>query len=210
MPHDEIQRLQRTLHEHNPFRSVKLMTIGPNGARVLVKEGGRLNVNETSIRNRQSLIFERISLRELFLFELWIDGGCAVRFRDLSFHYINYSLYPYENSATYREQLRYYATIEARDAAGDDDIGLIIEFNVRLSPEDHARLLQRDSIMEFTPPPQLSNNRYVAERGAEEEIPISCLSEDWVVSRKLTFLSHMCCSASFFFRHLTVPYVPYE
>jgi hypothetical protein len=76
----QVQRLQRTLHEHNPFRSFKLT--GPNGAR-LVKEG-RFNVETTSLNAPFCLYeeggFENVSLRKLPKLELWIDGGCSVRF----------------------------------------------------------------------------------------------------------------------------------
>ncbi len=110
---------------------------------MLVDEG-RVNVDETLVRNQRLFLFregshlENRRLRELFLFELWIDGGCAVRFRDLSFHYISYHA---KKETPAGGQSQFFANIEARDAAGVDDVGLIIEFKIHISPEEHARLL---------------------------------------------------------------------
>jgi hypothetical protein len=86
------------------------------------------------------------------------------------------------------------------------NIGLRLVFYVVLPP-DHARVLQRDSIVEFTPPESLDDSdSCIAERGAEEEIPMLRLSEDLLGKRRVHIFFHKwTCSNSFFFRRLTVP-----
>jgi hypothetical protein len=68
--------------------------------------------------------------------ELWIDGGSSVRLQDLSFHYTAYN---YVKTVTAcGDEWGYVATIEARD--GDD---LNLQIKIFLSPDDHAKLLNR-------------------------------------------------------------------
>jgi hypothetical protein len=202
------QQLHRTLHERNPRRSVKLT--GPNGSPVIAEYNLHLSTaiqrfprthftlfRGNPVDHPASLRFP--TLRHLLRAEIWIDGGRAVRLRDLVFRY---TAYKYVDTW---QGWQYFATLCARD--GDD---LILEAEISLPLDDHAKLLRRDSCVDFAPPAVLDSDRYYVEHSADEEIPISYLLELCGENDAIIFFNHWMCTGDYFVRHLTVPYMPVE
>lgn len=65
------------------------------------------------------------------------------------------------------------AIIEARD--GDD---LKLEIDIFISPDDHAKLLNREQSVDFLPPTERENDRYLVDYSLrDQEIPLFHLLE---------------------------------
>lgn len=136
----------------------------------------------------------------LLTLELWIDGGCSVRLQDLSFHYTSYKYI-----STHRTEYNYFAKIEARD----DDLNL--EFHIFISPDDHAKVLNREQSVDYLPPEtERENCEYNVEKDFDQEIPLSHLLEICGEKDVMFFLRRWECTEEWISRHLMVPYRPNE
>jgi hypothetical protein len=214
----ENAALKLERHKHNPSRSVKVT--GSNGTEIFAE-------NEIGIQGlRFSALSARISGGRKFSFcnpagcsqpdvprilwfkcgswltlELWIDGGSSVRLQDLSFHYTSYTYASTDN--TDDGGWKYVALIEARDGAD-----LNLEVCIFISPDDHAKLLNREQSVDFLPPAERENDRsYIVEHSLDQEIPLSHLSELCGEKEAVVSLNKWMFTKGWFVQHLMVPYV---
>lgn len=218
----KLQETQRLLHQRHPRRSVKLC--GPNnGEPVIVESSLYLPTAQhfwgtkftffNRVRGRQLIEPITIRVKDIPLLELWIDGGRAVRFQNLTFYYTGYT---YEDTDS--DGWQYFATLSARDA--DEDLGL--EFDICLDPDDHAKLLNRESCVDFVPPLERTRSQYLVEgqltidedgmptNNHEQEIPITHLLDVCGGKGAFVFFDNWRCTGRWFFQHLVVPYAPVQ
>jgi hypothetical protein len=217
----ENAALKLDRHKRNPRRSVKVT--GSNGKEIFAENEVNLQEHHYIVLGVTTgrkfcffygLIQDRFHLESaqpdipkvlclkcgsLLSLELWIDGGSSVRLQDLSFHYTSYKYV-----STHRSEYKYMAEIEARD--GDD---LTLEFNIFISPDDHAKVLNREQSVDFLPPEtERENCEYNVENHFDQEIPLSHLLEICGEKKALFLLTRWECTEEWFFGHLMVPYEP--
>jgi hypothetical protein len=221
----ENEALKLELHKRNPRRSVKVTynhgkdIVADNELNLeILRKDNELNLEvlrnnhwsnfslfrcEASVRREMTSSFLFVGGSWLTL-ELWIDGGSSsVRLQDLrSFHYKSYEYI--KTKKTDDGAWKYMATIEARD--GD---GLNLEINIFITPDEHAKLLNREQSVDFLPPAEREKNRYIVEQSWDQEIPLSHLLELCGEKDAGVDLSRWTCTFEWFERHLMVPYLPY-
>jgi hypothetical protein len=205
------EALELTLHKRNPRRSIQITD--SDGKKIFADNeldlegirqfGGNFSFFSCSatVRNQipGHLWFRSRSWLNL---ELWIDGGVSARLQDLSFYYTSYKYVKFANADG--EAWKYVATIEARD--GD---GLNLAIEIFLSPNDHAKLLNRERSVDFLPPAERENDGYNIEHSMDQEIPLSHLAELCREKDAVVFFDKWMCTEGWFLRHLMVPYVRY-
>ena len=209
------EALERTLHERNPRRSIQIK--GYNGKKIFADNELDLQrihqysgnfpffCSDATVRNQFPLLIKCGPGTGSWLnLELWIDGGFSVKLQDFSFHYTSYNYVKIVN-ADYDDEWKYLAIIEARD--GD---GLNLGIGIFLSPNDHAKLLNREQSVDFLPPAEREYDLYNIEHSLlDQEIPLSHLSELCGQKDAVVILRRWNCTREWFFRNLMVPYVPY-
>jgi hypothetical protein len=183
---DEIEALRQENaalklehHRHNPRRSIKVT--GSNEKEIFAENELHLEVlyhffgrkfcvcNPGGVARPDVPKVLWFKCGSWLTLELWIDGGSSVRLQDLSFHYTAYK-YTY---STRQSEHKCVAIIEARD--GDD---LNLEILIVYSPDDHAKLLNREQRVDFLPPkPDGANTGFSIEDSLNQEIPLPHLLE---------------------------------
>jgi hypothetical protein len=208
----EIAALKLERHKRNPSRPVKIT--GSNGNEIFAENEINLESLLFSGGRKFSLFSRRpaqpdipkslfLTIGSLLTLELWIDGGSSVRLQDLSFHYTSLKYIKTLNDDG--DAWKYAATIEARD--GD---GLNLTMGIFISPDDHAKLLNREQSVDYLPPKteRRENAQYVVENDFDQEIPHSHLLELCGETDAVVILHHWMITEEWFFRHLMVAYEP--
>jgi hypothetical protein len=219
---DEIEALRQEnaalkleRHKRNPSRPVKVT--GRNGKEILAENEMDLEELKTTWGrkvyfcnplvpggpNTPKTLWFGCGLRggSWVTLELWIDGGSSVRLQDLSLHYTRY-----QYICTHRSEYNYLATVEARD--GD---GLSLEIKIFISPDDHAKLLNREQSVDYLPPEtERENGQYDVENDFDQEIPLSHLLALCGENDAMAHLKNWNCTEEWFRRHLMVSYEPYS
>jgi len=138
--------------------------------------------------------------------ELWVDGGPAVRLRDLSFYYRLHEFISAEVAEELGGPTGYAVVLQATNA----DESVEFSMGLYMSPEDHNRLF-----VGMEPEIPLDRRDYTVPSDRPVVIPSSRLfggsAEAPVLDKnsELQFWPQVCsASAEFLNAHLTVPYVP--
>jgi hypothetical protein len=201
------EALEREIHKRNPHRSVQIRD--SDGKKIFadsevdLEDARQFSGKFPFFRDSTSHPLWFGSGIWLITLELWIDGGFFASLQDLSFHYTTYDYVKVVAAGV--DEWRYVATIEARD--GDD---FSLEIKIFLSPDDHAKLLNRQQSVDFLPPADRENDAYDIEYSLDQEIPLSHLSELCREKEAMIFFNRVECTKGWLVRNLMVPYVPYK
>lgn len=220
----ENRQLKRTLHERNPRRSVQLAFAASKKRKRNNKQGKMVRDSVLHLRNASTFMHMHFTfltrgprvegesdllafrLKDIPRLELWIDGGLAVRFReDLDFFY---QFYTYHRISG--DSYDYCVHISARQAGLD--LKLVVH---SISPLEHAQLLQRETVVDFTPPENPDSDRILIDPSSWDDREGTPISIDRLVQlfgggkgREVTaWLNDWQCTGRYFFQHLQVPYV---